>query len=188
MATAVHLLLLLPAARSAHAADVSEKRPERRAGTFGLAITTLKEQGFGGGMRLRFDHFAVEASVAAMPFFVLVTGDCEKLVFKVAPHATGSVLVIYSDVTARFQNGLRLSGMWNGILGGGTQVGWFGELLFNNIVALDFGAGVQLYPAGKTRAARAVRDACGGDGDSEVSIIQSVVQLYVGLNLLFYVF
>ena len=93
----------------------------------------------------------------------------------------GCVIFINSD-QSRFQNGIRLAGIYDTILGPAAMFGWTGELMFTNF-ALCFGAGIQYYPdfiENVNEHFPATRNAEMDSSDK--------YQLYLGINFMWYLF
>lgn len=97
-------------------------------------------------------------------------------------HTGGHLVFFFSkDDQKKFQNGLRVGGFWDSVLGGGAQIGWVGDLHWDRL-SLGFGAGLQIYPAGAEKA----RDHFNLVGAVEMLELMTTVQPYVGLNLGWY--
>jgi hypothetical protein len=116
--------------------------------TFALGIATLKEHGFGGIMRARFNHFAIDGSVGSLPWLIMYTtadGTTTSYDGAMSFHTDLSFLIFINSDHGRFQNGIRLGGLYDSVGGKGVMFGWSGELTFNTF-ALCFGVGIQYYP------------------------------------------
>jgi hypothetical protein len=150
---------------------------------FALGIALLKEHGFGVVGRLRFNHVALDAAYGVMPLFVLwQTADGSTLHIDADlsfVHVGAGPVFFFNDHLDRFQNGLRLLGIYDQVLGPGAGLGWVGEITKRSF-AIGFGAGLQYYPDAGERVRRHFHYAPGSDVSS------AAVQLYFGLNLLFY--
>ena len=153
---------------------------------FSLGVTLLKEHGFGLAVRGRLNHFGVEASGGGNGYLMFTSGDCREFLFGVAPHVTASFLFFFNGHERFFQSGLRLGGIWDGLFGFGGMLGYVGEMSLTKLIALQAGAGLQVYPEGGDGPQELVEEKCGGS--SEISPLATHVQAYVGINVLFYLF
>jgi len=166
------------------------RRVEPRPRMFALGVTTLKELGFGATVRLRFDHFGLEASGGGMPWFVFVSGSCNAITGGFAPHATLSALAWFTGDQSRFQPGIRVAGMWDGQFGWGGQIGFNADFTLSDLLALNIGVGLQGYPEGESRGRAIVAEECSVSPDAVQTgdLAELIVQPQIGLNLMFYLF
>jgi hypothetical protein len=149
----------------------------------GLGLALLKEHGFGVVGRLRFNHVALDAAYGVMPLFILwqtaggttmhVDADLSFVHFDAGP------VFFFNDHLDRFQNGLRVAGVYDQVLGPGAGLGWVGEITKRSF-AIALGAGLQYYPDAPDRVRRHFHYAPGSD------VSAAALQLYFGLNLLWY--
>jgi hypothetical protein len=183
----------------------TERRYERR--HLGIPISFLKELGFGVGLRGRLNHFALEANVGLAPYVFFVSGTCEDVTVGAAAHFTGSLLTFFSGQHNKFQSGLRLAAHADELFGPGGSLGWIGELNLGKVVALQLGAGVQIYPEGEERAENELIASCQGStsdvfglsraevSSTEAELIRDAVspvfttyQSYIGGSVVIYAF
>lgn len=150
--------------------------------TFALGIGTIKEHGFGGLVRLRFDHAAFDASVGAMPVLVLTSTNSEvNAHYGTALHLDGSAVFFFNGADKKFQNGIRAGGLWDSIMGPGALLGWVGDLCWERLL-LGFGLGIQVYPDYSS----SVKGHFNLSGDPNSFL--GIVQLYLGVNIGWYIF
>jgi hypothetical protein len=152
---------------------------------FSLGVTLLKEQGFGVAVRGRFNHFGVEAAGGGNGWWFLLGGDCDELVFGVAPHVTLSALFFISDHRQFFQSGIRAAAIWDHVFGFGGMAGYLAELSFTKLIALQAGVGLQIYPLGERRPKEIAEENCPGM-EIDFHPLTTIVQPYFGVNVLFY--
>ena len=161
---------------------VEQTRHPRR---FGLGISLLGEHSLGAVARLRFNHVAIDLAYGVQPVFLTFQREGSESIewkFDMAlVHADGGIAVFFSDDQKKFQNGLRAQGIFDNIMGPGTGVGWLGDLCWKRFI-LGFGAGVQVY----FKYVDWVKDHLDLGQNIDISRI-SMVQLYFGLRLMWYV-
>ncbi len=153
--------------------------------SFAVGITTLKEHGFGGMMRARWNHFAIDGSVGSLPWLVMyesADGTTTNYDFDMSLHTDLSCVIFINGDQGRFQNGIRLGGLYDSIGGKGVIFGWTGELTFNTF-ALCFGVGLQYYPDLIEKINDHFPDTRNADLDSSYKY-----QWYLGINLVWYLF
>ena len=140
--------------------------------------------------RFRAGHFAVDAAYGFSPYFIWTNeADCDVFVVDLATHATVSVLYTWSRPSARTQKGLRLGGMRDGNFGTGILIGSYWGKRVGKSAEFHFGAGAQIYPDGEDRARDRLAEECGSAAeDVELDAVDSFMQLYIGIGLLFDVF
>ena len=151
--------------------------------SFALGITTLKEHGFGGKLRARWDHFALDGSVGSLPWLVTyqtADGTTTNYDFAMSFHADASCVIFINSNQSRFQNGIRLGGLYDSVGGAGALFGWTGELTFNTF-AICFGVGVQYYPDLIDKLNDKFPDTKNSDMDSSYKY-----QPYLGVNFMWY--
>jgi len=146
---------------------------------FALGLTSLKEHGFGGILRLKYSFLALEGSVGAMPA-VLIFDSYRSIEFGMPLNADAGLIFFFNDQNRDFRNGLRLGGTWNRAFGGGFMLGWTGDCILSRFI-LSFGAGMQYYPEGVSHLKKYF---------DTVNTIEksSNFQVYAGVSLLFNVF
>jgi hypothetical protein len=159
--------------------DLSTPEPPAEEGSskprqFALGFGLLKEHGFGVVGRVRFDHLALDAAYGLMPVFVLWRDADLSLV-----HVNAGPVIFFNDALDRFQNGVRIAGIYDQILGPGAGFGWVGEFTKRSF-AVGLGAGIQYYPDSDGRIRRHFHYGPG------VDVVSARVQLYFGVNLLWY--
>ena len=163
------------------ASSTEEDSGGDRPRTLALGITTLKEHGFGGVVRARANHVALDLAAGFNPVLVIVTGSVSKIDFGMPIQASvGPVFFINND-HAKFQSGIRLNGIYNKALGPGGGIGWVGDLTKHSF-AICFGAGVQIYPDASKRVKEYFPDLKGADLSSSTPELQ----VYISINLLWY--
>ncbi|MBI4705766.1 MAG: PEGA domain-containing protein [Deltaproteobacteria bacterium] len=140
-----------------------------------LGLTLLKEHGFGGLLRLRVNHVALDLAGGALPVFIMAPDFRAAL----SAHASGSLVLFFSGDQRPTQHGLRLAGAYDQVLGPGGGAGWVGEWCWPHFV-FALGAGLQIYPLFDDYARKYF------DLGSEVDMGFGVVQPYLGLNLFWY--
>jgi hypothetical protein len=153
--------------------------------TFALGITTLKEHGFGGMMRGRWDHFAVDFAAGGFPWLIMyqtADGTTTNYDFDMSLHADLGFIVFINSDQSRFQNGIRVAGIYDSIGGKGAMFGWTGELTFNTF-ALCFGVGLQYYPD----LIKKVNEHFPATQDAELDS-SFKYQWYLGVNFMWYLF
>ena len=143
---------------------------------FALGLATLKEHGFGATMRLRANHVALDIAGGAMPVMVLT----DTIQADIGLRGDAGPVIFFSDKTARFQSGLRFAGIYDTLMGPGGMAGWVGELGWQHF-AMDFGAGVQVLPQFPDLATEHF-----AIPDEYLLGPTAMVQVYIGLNLLWY--
>ncbi len=184
--------MLLPhsALNARESKPVQEVSQENNPRTFALGISTFKEHGFGGIVRYRLDNIAFDGAVGFYPLIMVMqvqdySGDTmsTEIEFGMPLHVNAGVVIYFDDKFKRFQNGLRCAYMINGGVGTGFQFGWVGELTWDYF-ALTFGAGIQYFPDFEDK----VRDYFDISEDYEFSDVSTSMQMYLGVNFIFYVF
>jgi hypothetical protein len=146
-----------------------------------FGLTTFKEHGFGGFVRLRLNYVAFDAAYGVMPIIILYSGARSDVDFDWATvHTSGSVVFFFSNNQKRFQNGLRLGGVYDNVMGPAGMLGWVGDIVWANF-ALGIGAGLQVYPQFNERAAEHFHVS-----ESSISSSMGALQIYMGLNLFWY--
>ena len=151
--------------------------------TLAIGITTLKEHGFGGVVRGRMDHVALDFAVGFNPVLVIVSGDTSIVDFGMPLQLSLGPVFFFSSDQATFQNGIRLNGIYNRALGPGGGLGWVGEITKRHLT-IAFGVGFQVYP----QASRRVKEYFSDLRDQDVDLSSSLpeLQVYVGVNILWY--
>lgn len=160
----------------------SEASKPRR---FALGISTLKEHGFGALVRLRFNRVALDAAAGFLPVIILTQssdGTTLNVDGALPPHASLGPVFYLNDQYKGFQNGVRVNGIYNGLMGPGVGAGWVGEITKTSFT-LGFGAGFQVYPNAEDR----IRDHFHYGSSIQLDATTTVLQIYAGLNLLWYV-
>jgi hypothetical protein len=154
--------------------------------TFALGATLLKEFGFGAMARFRYNHLALDAGAGFMPILIgyYREGDSEAVSYDagMAYNLYGSLAIFFNDHQRRFQNGIRLGGMYNQAMGPGGMVGWVGELGWERF-ALGFGAGIQYFPKYESHMRKFFDISENTESDDS-----NMYQLYIGVNLIYYFF
>jgi hypothetical protein len=150
-----------------------------------LGITLVKEHGFGAMFRLRFNHVALDATGGFMPLLIITQttdGATVKVDGAMSAHAGLGPVFFFNDDRKTFQNGIRVNGIYDQIMGPGGGAGWVGEYS-KSAFAMAFGVGFQIYPKADDRIRKHF------DYGSEVKLdpTNTVLQLYVGFNLFWYV-
>jgi hypothetical protein len=150
---------------------------------FALGLALLKEHGFGVIGRVRFNHVALDAAYGVMPLFILwQTADGTTMHVDADlsfVHVGAGPVFFFNDHLDRFQNGLRLAGIYDQVLGPGGGLGWVGEITKRSF-AIALGAGLQYYPDAGDRVRRHFHYSPGSD------VSAAALQIYFGLNLLWY--
>ncbi|MFH0976947.1 MAG: hypothetical protein V1874_14285 [Spirochaetota bacterium] len=153
--------------------------------SFALGITTLKEHGFGGMLRARWNHFAIDGSVGSLPWLIMYTtedGETTETEFDMSFHSDLSCVVFINSDQSRFQNGIRLGALYDSIGGKGIMGGWTGEITFTTF-ALCIGAGIQYYPDIVDKLNEHFPKTRDAELDSSYKW-----QLYLGINCTWYLF
>jgi hypothetical protein len=150
---------------------------------FALGATVL-EQGLGVLVRGRYEYVGFEVSGGGNPYLIPVTGGCNRALVGFPPHATASLLFFFNGHERFFQSGLRAAGVWDRVFGFGGQLGYMAELSFTELIALQIGAGVQVYPKGEDRPLELAREKCGPG--ASLFPLSTFVRPYFGVNVLFY--
>lgn len=154
--------------------------------TFAIGLATLKEHGFGVIARLRFGHFAIDGAIGSLPILVMYTdysGEMLNMDADMSIHADAGCVFFFNDDQKRFQNGIRLAGIYDSIIGPAGMIGWVGDLTFNRF-ALGFGAGIQYYPDYIEKAEEHFPELRRAEAMDETQNIQ----LYLGINFMWYLF
>jgi hypothetical protein len=149
-----------------------------------LGLTTLKEHGFGGVLRLRFNHVALDATGGFMPLLIItstVGGTTMDIDGAMSAHGGIGPVFFFSGDQKRFQNGLRVNGIYDQVMGPGGGLGWVGEITMTRFT-IALGAGLQIYPEAEDR----IREHFGFSSAVKLDALSTSVQLYVGLNLFWY--
>jgi hypothetical protein len=182
---ALALALSVAGAQGAAAAGKSE---EPQWGGRQLALGVGEEHGFNGLVRLRFNHVAIEGALGAMPYVLsAVAGGDATYVIGASARATGSVIFFISDALRRYQSGIRLGGAFDSFFGPSALAGYVGELNLTERLALQAGAGFAYFPDGQRHADDALAKKS-GTGAFKSSPLQTLVHVYGGVNLIFYLF
>jgi hypothetical protein len=116
--------------------------------SFALGITTGTEHGFGGMARLRWDHFAIDGAAGSRFWYVMyqtADGTTTDTDFGMSFNGDLGFVIFINSNQSRFQNGIRLAGVYDSIGGKAAMFGWTGELTFTTF-AICFGVGIQYYP------------------------------------------
>ena len=154
---------------------------------FALGIATLKEYGFGTFLRLRRNFVAAEGGIGAMPVIIMESsGRCGGAELELALHAGGALVFFFDDHESEFQNGIKLGGFYNSTLRPGGWLGWHGEWTMSSSFALSLSVGIQVYPGADDVILSRLRESCPSGSDPSPS--WGMVQPYVGLSMLFYLF
>jgi hypothetical protein len=150
---------------------------------FALGVTLLKEHGFGAFARLRFDHLAIDVAYGLYPIIVMIEyGDDVDFKADISYiHVDGGLIYYFSDDQRRFQHGIRLAGIYDDIMSGGFMFGWVGDLVWGQF-GLGLGAGIQVLPAAQNRILKHFDL----NGIVKVSPLVGILQVYVGVNLFWY--
>ena len=150
-----------------------------------VGLTTIKEHGFGVMLRGRANRVAVEAAVGYNPVLMVLQtedGSTDDIQAAMALHAGGHFLIYFTKSPYRkFQNGLKLGGIWDKVLGPGGMIGWVGDLTWTNF-NIAFGAGFQIYPD----AEAGIKKEFNPPSNAELSPL-TTVQPYLGVNFGWYI-
>lgn len=149
--------------------------PPRR---FALSMTMVKEYGFGGAVRVRFNHFGFEAAFGYQPVLVITMGAQSSVRVLSTYQATGALLIFFNNHRQRTQHGVKLGYVFNGLLQSGVLVGYMAEIARWKSFAMSITAGAQIYPQAINQLKRH-----GLPADDS-----AFLQPYVGYNLHFYLF
>ena len=152
---------------------------------FAIGLATLKEHGFGALMRVRFDHIALDAAAGFLPVIIITQtydGTTVNIDGALPLHASVGPVFFLNNQYKGFQNGLRVNGIYNALMGPGAGAGWVGEVTKTSFT-LGFGAGLQVYPNAEDK----IRNHFHYGSDIKLDATTTVLQIYAGLNLLWYV-
>jgi hypothetical protein len=151
---------------------------------FALGLALLKEHGFGGLLRLRFNHVALDATGGFMPLLIItqtVDGTTMDVDGALSAHGGIGPVFFFNGDQKKFQNGIRVNGIYDQIMGPGGGAGWVGEFTKTSFT-LALGAGIQVYPEAEDR----IRKHFGYSSAIKLDPTSTVLQVYVGLNLFWY--
>jgi hypothetical protein len=147
----------------------------------------LKEHGFGAFMRARLNHVAVDVAAGFMPVLIMYqtsSGSTVDIDGAMAPHGSASMLFFFTNDQKRFQNGLRIAGIYDRVMGWGGGLGWAGDLVWDRF-DLGFGAGLQLYPNFNEKAAEYF-GLPKSSFDNSTDVLTGALQIYFGVNASWY--
>ena len=174
-----------PNAPSGSAVQTSGEPEVFKPRRFALGLATLKEHGFGALVRVRFDHVALDAAAGFLPVIIITQtydGTTMNIDGALPAHASVGPVFFLNDQYKGFQNGIRVNGIYNGLMGPGAGAGWVGEITKTSFT-LGFGAGLQVYPNAEDK----IRNHFHYGSDIQLDATTTVLQFYAGLNLLWYV-
>jgi hypothetical protein len=146
-----------------------------------LAITVafLKEYGFGGGLRGRFNHVGFEAVGAYMPYLV-IGGEFH---YFTTFQATGALLIFFNGHQRPTQHGIKLGFAYNNLSRYGFLIGYAAEWSKSPHFAWSFGGGIQVFP----QAADRIEDELRKETTGSVKVDSlAALQFYIGISLHFY--
>jgi hypothetical protein len=145
---------------------------------FALTVALLKEYGFGGGLRGRFNHVGFEAAGAYMPYLVMGA----EFHYFTTWQATGAFLVFFNADHRRTHHGLKVGYAYNSVSQNGLLLGYTLEFSRWKHFTVSLGFGFQYF----FKAAELIEEKLRDEGENvEVSPVAGF-QPYFGVGLHFY--